>query len=774
MRLHLMRSAEHLSSDEATYRDPDGVELEYCSCNLCGADDAELMFVARDEEFGRAGHFRLARCRVCGLVYLNPRPARSSISRFYPEGVYYTHVDPGPGGIRYKLKAFVREYPLQSCDGARGDALRSRRPKIASELAFKALEPYVDLVIPAARNRRVLDVGCGNGANLGWLSLRGWEVHGVDVDPRACELARKRGIRAFRGEIAEARFASGYFDIVVVNHVLEHVHNPVATLRECRRVLADGGSLIVGVPNFACFDRRLFGPAWSALAAPRHLYHFTPETLELVLRKAGFAVDRWKFKPPLPLLDRASLFYLLRDEGMWMGRRAKELLRATAGAWIVKPLLCLRSRGRGRGFSWSMAAYCRKDSREMAGRNGASPGLSIAFVGAEGVPYPRAFARYTEALGSRLAARGHNVTVYCRRRLVSHESDYRGMRRVAMPSLNTKHFDTLTNTFFSMVHAVRKTKPDLVVIHGIGPAIWALVARLHGVRSLVIFHAQDWRNPKWGRLARACLRLGEIFAIALPDATAVVSEQLSRHSGARRGKRIAVIRSGAEGERVASTAQIEKLGLKPQSYVLYLGRLVPSKGCHHLAEAFSGLSTDKRLVFAGAGDRSDEYASLLKSMTDGDAVFLGAVDGSLRDELLSHAYAVVQPSELEGLSLVLIEAMRFGNCLVASDVPGNIEALGGAGILFKTGSAASLRWALQKAIDEPAVARTLGRKARRRALQHFDWDRIADRFESFCRELVDRQNLNGVQHVNGDGLGFGLEFDHRSQAEDPAGRQEAA
>ncbi len=138
---------------------------------------------------------------------------------------------------------------------------------------------------------RLLDVGCGDGKVLVPLARAGFVCTGTEINPRIRETL-PAGITVHIGRLEEARFPDGHFRIVLLRHVLEHLRDPLATLVEIRRVLQPGGTLVIAVPNFGSWQARLTRAAWFHLDLPRHLYHFTPDSLTAVLERTGFAVER--------------------------------------------------------------------------------------------------------------------------------------------------------------------------------------------------------------------------------------------------------------------------------------------------------------------------------------------------------------------------------------------------------------------------------------------------------------------------------------------------
>jgi SAM-dependent methyltransferase len=161
----------------------------------------------------------------------------------------------------------------------------------------------------------------------------GWDVYGVEVDELTSKVAESKGLKVFKGYLEDAQFPSGHFDAVIMNHVLEHIHSPGKILDECRRILKPGGRLILGVPNFGCYDQELFGSCWFAMEVPRHLFHFTQDTLSALLENHGFHVERWRRRFPHPLYAFLSFSYYkeLHHPGVI------ESLALLVRALVVKP-----------------------------------------------------------------------------------------------------------------------------------------------------------------------------------------------------------------------------------------------------------------------------------------------------------------------------------------------------------------------------------------------------------------------------------------------------
>ena len=362
--------------------------------------------------------------------------------------------------------------------------------------------------------------------------------------------------------------------------------------------------------------------------------------------------------------------------------------------------------------------------------------LRVAFIGGRGVVSKYSgIEAYYEEVGKRLAQMGHDVTVYCRNYFTPNSSEHNGMRLVRLPTIRSKHFETVVHTLLSTVHAMTQ-RYDVVHYHALGPALFSYLPRIARTKTAVTVQGLDWQRKKWGSLASAVLRLGEQASVKLPNATFVVSQALQRRYREIHGIRAVYIPNGGVLREKRRPQNILEWGLKPGQYVLFLGRFSPEKGCHLLVEAFEHLDTDVKLVMAGATSYCDDYSRELRKHASARILILDWVAGDTLDELLTNAMLFVLPSDLEGLSLALLDAMGAGLCVVTSDVPENREVVDGAGFTFQRGDAADLAERLRFLIANPAVREAAGRVAKRRIREAYQWQRIAVDIERAYFEIL--------------------------------------
>ena len=371
-----------------------------------------------------------------------------------------------------------------------------------------------------------------------------------------------------------------------------------------------------------------------------------------------------------------------------------------------------------------------KANRSQTPRVTSSPRrLKLAFIGGRGVISKYSgIEAYYEEVGRRLAEMGHEVTVYCRTYFTPHQTSYNGMRLVHLPTIRSKHFETVVHTLLSTAHAMAH-RYDVVHYHALGPALFSLFPRLVGEKTAVTVQGLDWQRKKWGRLASAVLRLGERASVKFPNGTTVVSQALQQRFRELHGIEAFYVPNGGLLRERSQPHKILEFGLEPENYVLFLGRFSPEKGCHLLVEAFQQIETDAKLVLAGASSYCDEYSRVLRTHASDRIRILDWVCGDTLDELLSNAMLFVLPSDLEGLSLALLDAMGAGLCVLTSDVPENREVVDGAGFTFKRGDVNDLAQHLRLLIAKPELRQAAGLAARKRVEAQYGWQTITTEIE---------------------------------------------
>lgn len=319
--------------------------MESVRCAQCSADAPSRLLAVPDTKRQQADAFWLVQCRNCGLVYLNPRPTTIEMSGYY-DGSY------GPHAAAYSGTS----EPTGSDD-------RYYRDRV--EQLLRALPHWF-------RGNRLLDVGCGDGHWLHLMGNREWRVAGVEPSPRASAFAREHyGLDVRTGELTEQAFPAGSFDAVTFWHSLEHVHDPRAAMVAACRLLSPGGIVAVQVPNIDTVLFRFFGPRYSMIQAPFHLYHFSASTLASLLQNSGFQVYRTVYSPGTDGIaislsnwwssrNRAARGPQVRRDGArrTTGRDLMAALRRRIALPMLQPLgRCLAATGHGDVFTMYAAKH---------------------------------------------------------------------------------------------------------------------------------------------------------------------------------------------------------------------------------------------------------------------------------------------------------------------------------------------------------------------------------------------------------------------------------
>lgn len=361
--------------------------------------------------------------------------------------------------------------------------------------------------------------------------------------------------------------------------------------------------------------------------------------------------------------------------------------------------------------------------------------MKIALLGTRGVPASYSgFETCVEQLGQRLAARGHEVTVYCRSHHITYsEPEYKGMRLVKLPTLPNKYLDTIVHSFLSSLHALfQGFDIGLYFIAGNSPVAW--IPRLVGTRTILNVDGLDWRREKWPALAKKYIQFAEYLATILPTAYLTDSRHVQQYYKEQFKSEPAYIPYGSDVEIRPPGETLAKFGLEAGKYVLFVGRLVPENCAYHLVEAFRKMETDLKCVIVGDAPYAEEYKASLKKLAGGDPriIFTGYVFGEGYQELGSNARVFVESSGVGGTHPALVEAMAFGNCVIAHDTPENLETIGkGEAGFFYDGQAGadSLRQILIKLLHDSRLIQEYGAKAQQFARRHYSWDAVTDEYE---------------------------------------------
>lgn len=336
-------------------------------------------------------------------------------------------------------------------------------------------------------------------------------------------------------------------------------------------------------------------------------------------------------------------------------------------------------------------------------------------------------------LCTRLVQDGYPVTCYNRSghhvsgAEYDQKTEYEGICQKKVPTIEGKGLAAESSSFFAALFSAMG-RYDVVHIHAEGPAFFAWLPKLFRKRVVVTIHGIDWQREKWkSGFGSKFIRQGEKNAVKYADEIIVLSKGVQTYFKDTYGRETRFIPNGVNRPELRTARQIAaKFGLEKDSYILFLGRLVPEKGIRYLVEAFKKVKTDKKLVIAGGSSDTESFMEELKELAKSDEriLFTGFVQGEILDELYSNAYLYTLPSDLEGMPLSLLEAMSYGNCCLVSNIPECTEVVEDKALIFKKSDVNDLRKKLQEACDEPEKVKALKEEAADFICRKYNWDEV--------------------------------------------------
>src|SRR5688572_19201443 len=310
--------------------------------------------------------------------------------------------------------------------------------------------------------------------------------------------------------------------------------------------------------------------------------------------------------------------------------------------------------------------------------------MRIAILGTRGIPASYGgFETFAEHLSTRLVARGHEVTVYCRAHYVSpRQLEYHGVRLKVLPTIRHKYLDTVVHAFLSVLHAV-PFRYDAALLCNAANAPFAPILRLTGTPVAINVDGLEHKRKKWNWLGRNYYRLVERLATFLPNEIVTDARVIQEYYLARYNTPSTMIAYGAEVERRPQPA-VRQWRVEPNRYVLYVSRLEPENNAHLVIEAFKKVRTAHKLLVVGDAPYAREYIKELRARARGDKriIFTGFVFGQDYRMLQQNAYCYIHATEVGGTHPALLEAMGFGNCVLTLGTPENVEAVGEAGFFY--------------------------------------------------------------------------------------------
>ena len=363
--------------------------------------------------------------------------------------------------------------------------------------------------------------------------------------------------------------------------------------------------------------------------------------------------------------------------------------------------------------------------------------LRIAMFGQKRLSREGGVEIVVKELATRMMQNGHEVTCYNRSGHhvsgdefdAAQEREYLGIKQKFVPTIEKKGLAAVSASFFAALYCAFG-KYDIVHIHAEGPAFFCWIPKLFRKKVIVTIHGIDWQREKWkSGFGSKFIRQGEKNAVKYADEIIVLSKGVQTYFKNTYGRETSFIPNGVVRPEVKKAKVItEKFGLTKDSYILFLGRLVPEKGIRYLIEAFKDIQTDKKLVIAGGSSDTDEFANELRELAKGDEriLFTGFVQGQELEELYSNAYIYTLPSDLEGMPLSLLEAMSYGNCCLVSDIEECAKVVDTHAHVFKKSDVIDLKKKLGELLENSELVNKYKSAAMDYICDKYNWDEIVE------------------------------------------------
>lgn len=364
--------------------------------------------------------------------------------------------------------------------------------------------------------------------------------------------------------------------------------------------------------------------------------------------------------------------------------------------------------------------------------------MKIAILGTRGIPANYGgFETFAQELSTRLAARGYEVSVYCRRGNSEwKDPTYQGVRLITLPTIKHKYLDTIVHAFLSVWH-VSFSNVQIVYICNAINSVFALVPRFFGKRVLINVDGLEWKRTKWNAVGKWAYRVSERIATWFANVIISDSRAIQAYYKERFNKETEFIAYGAKRREVQNSEEIiAQHGLKSRQYILYVSRLEPENNAHIMIQAYHQLKTDLPLVIVGHAPYGKPYIEQLRATQDARIKFLGGVYGDGYAALQSHAYIYLHGNEVGGTNPALLETMAYGNCVIAIGVHFNREVVGEAGLCFEPGNPHDLKNQMEYCLHNPAVVQQYRQLAEQRIAQAYNWEGVVEKYERLFARIL--------------------------------------
>lgn len=368
--------------------------------------------------------------------------------------------------------------------------------------------------------------------------------------------------------------------------------------------------------------------------------------------------------------------------------------------------------------------------------------MRIAYIGQKGIPMTQGgIEAHVENLAIQMKNLGHEVFVYTRPSYTNKNlREYKGINLISLPSLHTKYLDAISHTFVSSIHACFQGY-NIIHYHGVGPSLLSFIPRFFSKAKVVgTFHCMDRFHKKWNKIGKLFLLLGEYAICTFPNKTIAVSCAIKDSAKKRFHKDLSLIPNGFKINSDYDVDELEKLGIKPKKYFLAVTRIIGHKGLQYLIQAFNELNNSEfQLVIVGDTFYDKKYAKYIKELagSNNNIIMTGQQQGKTLDQLFTNAHCFVIPSEGEGLSITLLEAMAHCIPVIASRIEGNQTFIDENLVLsFENKNINELKDKMQYSINNPEEMNKYKENARKYVENNYSWEKIAHKIESLYKSIL--------------------------------------
>jgi glycosyltransferase involved in cell wall biosynthesis len=358
--------------------------------------------------------------------------------------------------------------------------------------------------------------------------------------------------------------------------------------------------------------------------------------------------------------------------------------------------------------------------------------MRIGILGTRGIPARYGgFETLAEELSARLAARGHDVIVYTRTRYAEPGlSTWRGAKIRVLPTIPTKYLDTVVHGVLSGIDAAFERFDAVLVCNAINAA-FCFLPRLSG-RTRVVLNVDglERHRRKWSAVGKLAYRISESLSTVIPNVVVSDAGVIQEYYRSRHRAPSVLIPYGGDLPEPAGTETLEKLGLAPEKYVLYVSRLEPENNAQAVVLAYRDVPGNLPLVVVGDAPYAPDYIARLRAAADPRVILPGAIYGEGYRQLLAHAAVYIQATEVGGTHPALVEALGYGRIVLYNATPENEEVAGGAGLPFDVHRPESLARLLAQVLDDPAGHSVWKERARQRTRERYRWEDVVNRYEA--------------------------------------------